>query len=306
MSNAIDLVSLSDVTTAYPNLDSAQLADATSIITAISALVTRRYPKAAIATNFDETYDIAQSRTIALKRRPVVQVYRVRADLGPVLSITRTDSARRAQVQVVATGEVGAMTATSLTLDAVINGVAQSTVTLSFASYVTVGVLATAINGTPNWSATVVAGQSDLPTVDLEPFQGPKLASIGSNSTATSGAKVFAYTRDLQDWSLDPVSGEITIYEYRVEGYRYPDRTWGSDPRSAGLRVLYQAGNLATPADVKRAVTIMVGDAIESTSKAGPVIAESSDDYSYRLDTSHCFSAAALALLSPYKDRRFN
>lgn len=306
MSSAIDLVSLADVQIAYPNLGSDELADVPSIITAVSALVARRYPRAAIATNFDETHDIAQSRTIALKRRPVIQVYRIRADLGPVLSVTRTDSARRALVQVVASGEVGAMTATSLTLDAVISGVAQSTVTLSFATYVTVGALASAINGVSNWSAAVVPGQSDMATIDLEPFQGPKLASIGSNSTATSGAKVFAYTRDLQDWSLNPVSGEITILEYRVEGYRYPDRTWGADPRSAGLRVLYQAGNLATPPDVKRAVTIMVADVIESTAKAGPVAAESSDDYSYRLDTTHDFSASAIALLSPYKDRRFN
>lgn len=296
-----DLVTLGQVQTAYPGLTAAQLADVPQLIAAVSAEVSRRYPRCALRARYDETHDPGPSRTIALRRRPVLAVVRVRSDMAKVLTLSYSGAGRRASAEVVNSGEADAPVASSLALYVELGGVAQATISLSFSTYPTVQDLATHVNGLGDWTATVNPGQGAMACTDLEPTQGPKSAVGGV------GAGVWGYTRDLDDFALtDPLGGELLLYQSRSTSYSHPGSVWGSDPRVTSVRVTYDAGRLATSADVARAVMIVVGAELENTSKAGDVNYETGAGYAYRVSVpSYRFPPDAERILSRFKDRRF-
>ena len=300
MSDAIDQITLATLQTAYPLLTANQIADAPRVITAVSAMIANRYPLAIRATDFTETHTPGPSREIALRKRPVIQVYRIRTAMSPVLTILRSTAARRAFVQVNTTGEGGAQTPTGITLGAQVNGSAETPSILLFSNYTTLSSLVTQINTIGPWSASYATGQGDMDTVDIEPSQGPKPITASS----TTGASLWAYTTEFDDWSINQRQGRITTNRQMIEAYEFPGVTFGADPRVASLQISYQAGHITTPPDVERAVIVAIGDVIEAQAKAGPVSSEKSDDYSYTINASQVFSAVVQHLLSPYMDRR--
>jgi hypothetical protein len=295
-----DLVTLAQVQTAYPVLTAAQLADLPQLISCASAEVSRRYPKLALRAAYDETHDPGVSRAVALKRRPVLEIVRVRADLARVLTLAYSGAGRRASVEVVNAGEADAPAASSLALNVELNGAPQTPVVLDFAAYPTVQALADHAGTLAGWSASVAPGQGDLASADLEPTQGRA-------SATGAGAGVWGYTRDLGDFYLrDPLAGELLLYEWRSASFLHPGRAWGSDPRSTAVRVQYYAGRLAAPADVVRAVLMIVRAELLETARAGLAAEERSDDYAYRLaQPTYQFPPDARRILSAYRNRGF-
>lgn len=296
-----DLVTLSQVQTAYPGLTTAQLADLPSIISAVSVEVSRRYPRVSLKAAYDETHDPGSSRTITLKRRPVLGLIRVRADRQMVLRIGYTGAGRRANAEVVNSGEADAPIASSLVLNEEVNGVASTPVELDFATYPTVQSLADHIDTLSNWTATVSPLQGTMASVDLEPTQGPLSALL-------VGAGLWGYVRDLNECTVrDPLNGELLLYEWKPQSFVFPGSIWGTDPRVTTIRVQYYAGRLTIPADVVRAVTLIVQAELFATAQVGQYAEERSDDYARKLAApTYRFPPDAERILSRYKDRRFH
>lgn len=296
-----DLVTLAQVQTAYPDLDSYELADIPSLISAVSLEISERRPRAALASDCDETHDPGVSRTIRLKRKPVLRVYRVRDTMAMVLQIKRTGDCYRANFEVLTMGEPGAQTVTGIQLGSVQGGVVVPETPILFSTYTTVSAVAAAINGLSGWSASVMPGQEQQPSTDIEPGQGPKECYL------TPSGGVWAYTRDLWDWDLsDASNGVITIYTTNVQSFSFPASTWGVDPRSTRKRVLYNAGRSVVPADVQRAAILVIGDLLGATENIGPVNSERNQDYAYTLRSAqYTWPPEAVRILNRYQDRRF-
>ena len=295
----VDLVTLAEVQIAYPDLDSSELIDMPSIITGTSVEIGDRYPYAAPSQWRDESRDPGYDREIMLRWPRVTKIGRIRADNAPVLTLTYTGAARTATAEVLATGEASAMTATGIEIVETTAGVAV-TVEFPFAGFPTIAGLATAISARAGWTATPSPTQLDMPSVDIEPAQGPSDAKARP-------AQVRAYTRDLNDWSLDRATGTILIMEWRQESYEYPGREWACDPRSTTLRVSYLAGWIAVPADVKRAAILTIGHHLESTATAGPINEVKNSEGGFTVGSpTYRLPGPAERILSRYKRRRFS
>lgn len=297
-----DFVTLATVTTAYPRLSADQLADLPQLISAISAEIAGRYPKAAPRATWDETHDPGVHRTITLQHRPVLRINRIRADLAAVLRVAYTGAARRALVEIVTTGEADAPLPTSLVLTSESGGVVSTVATLLFSGNLTVQALATAVTAVGSgWSAAVSPTQGTMASADVEPLQGP-LSALGG------GMAVYGYTRDLTDYRLtDPRNGELLLYETRADSYRDPDRMWGTDPRACTVRANYDVGRNVVTQDVQRAAIIIIGAAFDATDKPGVVNWQAGAGYEYRLGLpTYRFPDMAERILSRYKNRRFS
>ena len=303
-----DLVSLSEVQAAYPDLTANQVTDMPAIISAVSAEIAGRYPRASLSTTYDETVDPGINRTIRLAHYPVLRVQRVRTDMSTVITINRTGSVRNATVEVVTTGEPGSQVVTSLVLKSETGGIVSTDATLLFSTYTTVGTLVTAINGIGGWLAVIGSGQTDMATLDLEPGQGVRSTVTSTNPQTTAPVRVWGYIRDLNDYALEnPSTGVMTIHENHGDSYRFPDRTWGQDARTTVMRVIYDAGRSVAPADVKRAAILIIGDVLQVGANIGPVAPERNQDYAVTLKAMQTATVPPVAarMLSRYKDRRF-
>lgn len=296
-----DLVTLSQVQTAYPGQTPEQAADAPQVISAVSAEISRRYPGCALRARHDETHDPGVSGEITLRRRPVISVARVRADMRAVLTLVYSGAGRRASASVTNSGEADGPVSSNVTLSRELAGLALSDIVLDFATYPTLADLAAHVNGLGDWTATVAPGFSDMATADLEPTQGPKNAKGG-------GAALWAYTTDLDDFDVEPRTGRLLLFgrRERPASYSHPGATWGADPRVNAVRVSYDAGRVTVPADVVRAVLMCVGAELENTAKPGNVNYEAGTGYAYRVQNpTYRFPPDAERILSRYKPRGF-
>lgn len=284
-----DLITLDELRTAGPPLTAAQLGDAPGLIAAASAAIGRAYSRAAAARTVDEVVQVGSNRTVRLSARPVLAVAGVWTDMRPVVRVACTLAAARTSNVTLRDGAV--------TLASVSRGVAAPAARLDLATRPCVDDLCAAVDAVPGWQATAEEGQGDLATAELLPAQGG-LSGQGR------GAELRAFTRQLDDWSLDPVRGTLTTQECRPDGYRFPDRRWGVDGRYTAFRVVYTAGLDPVPADVKRATILCVLDAMQRTARPGAVVSERSEDYAYTLAApGYTLPALAAEYLSPYRDR---
>ena len=294
-----DIVTLGQVTTAYPNLDAGQLADAPQIISAVSAEISRRYPACSPPADFDEYGDPEFSRGFQLSRKPVIQIYRFRVDNWRVIFINYSGPARRAMVTTMQTGDVGSMTVTGLSITTETAGVTASPILLTCASYPTIGAMVGAINAVSGFTATGQPDMLDMASSDLEPAQGPFNAKVTT-------AWLYGFTRDINDFTCTLKTGEILMYEWRAPSYQFPDRVWGCDTRTTAIRVSYQAGRINTDPDVARAALIVIGDELEAMNKGSRVGSARSDDAGYTLsDPTYRFPDTAHRILTRFRERRF-
>lgn len=297
---ALDLVTLAQVQTAYPDLDAQELTDLPSVISAASVEIAARYPFAAPAQWRDENRDPGYDRDVLLSFKPVLRIGRIRADMAPIMNLAYSGAARTATVEILSAGEANALVPTGIEIVETTAGIVGAPAEFPFATYPTVGALASAVGLRTSWTATVAPNQTDMPSGDVEPGQGPLNA-------AGRAVGIQAYTRDLADWKLDRTKGRVLLYEWRQESYSFPGREWACDPRKTMLRITYQAGWTAIPADVVRAAILVIGDLIESTANAGPIAQVASPDGGYRLaGPTYKFPDAAERALSRYKNRRFS
>ena len=270
------LITPAQLLSALPDLTAGQQADAPNVIDAISEAIVGRFPKLRPPQDYDEKHLVAINRLIQLHHKPVQSINLISTDLDGVITITNTDPTNRAAR--VTVNEVNRLPV-SMTLATVRQGVASVPITIPFTECLTFTQLAAAINSIPGWTTALAEQQEDLETTKILPGWGTQSAMPSS-----SGAMVWAYTRELNNFTPDNEKGQVTIYEWRMQSYQYPYRTWGIDPRTAHFRFQYTAG-FPTPPDVIRAAIMWVKEIMDRTPKPGGIAYEGSPEYSYRLST---------------------
>lgn len=170
-------------------------------------------------------------QVLILKQFPVTAIGRVASYPQEVLDIQNT--ARTTNQRATA-----AVTSTGIVLTRVASGV-TSTSTLLFATYPTIALLAAAVTALGSgWSGLAAGGYENWPSVDLRPIQGA--------FNALSGARLEAYTEDLQ------VNWRLREFEGILEGYFPPGRL--------NIRVDYTAGYSTIPEDIQEGCVQLVKD----------------------------------------------
>jgi hypothetical protein len=305
VSDPADLVTLAAVQTAYPDLDSFQIADLPALITSASVEIAERHPFVAPAQARVEVYDPGYDQDYRLEYQPVNFLTRLRADLSRVVYLTYLGPARTAIVTVTDTGTGAARVCTSVSLTLTTAGITASPVVFPFSTYITLSQLCAGISAVSGWTATYAQNQGDMPCTDLKTNQGPFAAcSVGGGLNTGPQAWLTGYVRDINTYLLKP-EGELHLYEWRLPSYSFPNQMWGCDPMAGTVQVSYNAGFAVTRADVARAAIIIIGDLMESTEYAGPVIKGQSDDARWEIgpDKYH-FPATAERILSRMRRRR--
>lgn len=153
--------------------------------------------------------DRGEPASAKLSAFPVQSVTSVLTNRSTVLTIrnTATTTNQFASVSFTMTGDVEYfdLTYTGITLSRTASGVATTT-TLTFASYVTLGSLATAINALGNgWNATVQSGYTLYPSASLVGAREPKNA-------LSSGACLDLFTTPATSYDIDRASGIMRCY----------------------------------------------------------------------------------------------
>jgi hypothetical protein len=210
-----------------------------SLSAAVSDAIERHCKRAFAVQPYDELYDGNDQPLLHLRQFPVVSIERIAYDPAAVLTIQNTSASnQRASVKVTESG---------LTLTRVASGVTTSSA-LDFASYVTLGALATALAALGNgWEATVASGYSSYASADLR-------ATQGAYNAKAAAAELCIHLQELSSFDVDEKRGVLT----RGRGYEVAD---GFHPQVSPVffggrnfwRVLYTAGFATVPEAVQEA-----------------------------------------------------
>lgn len=255
---AIDLITTDELIDGWPGAADLSSTEQASLVSAASRRFELLCDRIFGTGTYVEISRPGRSRVIRTHQKPITDIARVATDFGTVLIIQNTNrSVSRATAKFTGT----APNFTGLSLTSFI-GTAATTTNLTFATYPLLSDLAAAINGISGWTAsTSVNGYGDF-----SGWQSTWLAGdVGTMQAGILGLEIKAYTRDLA-YACDPdmaSKGTIELFEGRPDGFRYPDRRYGTtgmgytgisgivgglDPRVGAVWVQYTAG--AATADV--------------------------------------------------------
>lgn len=257
-----------------------------SILTAVSRAVEKYLDTKVISESFIEYANGKDSWRVGymhLNNSPVLAISRVATRPTPALMIRNTTATnQRATV---------AVTSTGITLTRVASGVSTSN-TLTWASYVTLNLLASAINSLGSgWAATVAGNANDYggwPTTLLKYIQGAL--------DAKSEANVELYVEELGEYRIDETEGTL----------------WGEFPYGyQNVEVRYTAGWATIPDDLQMGVASLVKSVFDASNVDGNMKSERIGDYSYTLKDgfsgdvySSLLSPSSRMFLDPYKKVR--
>ncbi len=233
-----------------------------SLITAASDTIRRRCNRDFVQNSYSEYYSggVYRNAPIRLRQFPVLEVTRVAGHPQPALRVWNGDSAtnQRATVETTNSG---------LTLLRVASGVASS-VSLAYATYVTIGALAAAINALgAGWSAAVqpqgITGDfSKWPSADFKPSQG-------AASVLGGGACLEVYSEALQPVNAWPGDAGDEGSSWGSAGWRLDDETgelFGIFPRGQlNIRIDYTAGFTTVPQPIQEATVQLVQDLYQAS-----------------------------------------
>lgn len=263
---SIDLVTLAQVQTALPNLNSAQLADMPAIITAVSRALKQECGRHLALTSFDKVYRPGRTRVIHLDTWPVAQgtLTRLKCDLVVALAIQNTDSTTNQAATVLMTPTnppPNPGPPATLVLNRLASGTwIPNTFTLS--NYTTLAQLVTAISALGGgWVCQVGNNLGPATMVQIQQLSPTEINYDGGATGALqSQCELRWYSRDITRYVLHDDTGIIELTENRPEAFRYGDRAYGigygwswsaaAEPRHAGVRAIYRAGYAVQPADV--------------------------------------------------------
>lgn len=178
--------------------------------------------------------------------------------LDPAVSVTVSDSA------VILYRQVAAGT--------------ETTTTLTFATYPTTALMATAINATTGFSGSVVL---DLPSRYIRRMSGRTLRNATVNLEAPDQA--------MEDYLADLDSG--VVYGRQLTGYR-------------SVLIDYTAGYATTPDDIEQAVLMIAASLFQGRKRDPNIASESLGGYSYSLRAPGQSQEEARSLLDAFKTLR--
>ncbi len=221
-------------------------------------------------TTYTREFTPDLSGLVFLDQFPVNKVTRIAGGRTQALTIRAAATNQRATVGYATTGDFDSgLTVTGLTLTRVASGTTTSN-TLLFATYPTLDSLVTAINLLSTWSATAASGYGSWPSAEL----------VGGEVSrgALAGAAFDLYAEDL-DGHLDPSTGMLRVTSPWRGGI---GSAWGNgwiddDDRalSSALRITFDAGFDAIPADVQEACAETVGDMLRGLATDSRLSSES-------------------------------
>lgn len=178
--------------------------------------------------------------------------------LDPAVSVTVSDSA------VILYRQVAAGT--------------ETTTTLTFATYPTTALIATAINATTGFSGSVVL---DLPSRYIRRMSGRTLRNATVNLEAPDQA--------MEDYLADLDTG--VVYGRQLTGYR-------------SVLIDYTAGYATTPDDIEQAVLMIAASLFQGRKRDPNIASESLGGYSYSLRAPGQSQEEARSLLDAFKTLR--
>jgi hypothetical protein len=301
VSMAANLTTDAYLLAALPSFASVASADRAALISAASQWATDHVGGVLAQDSFDEEHTPGFTRLLTLNNRPVVSVLRVQADLSVGLSIKYSGAAQRATVNLDTTGDALALVPSAVELRSTLSGVIQTPAVIALSTAPTLQTVCDQVNIHAGWSCAVAPTLAGLPSADLRPIQGALSAVI-----APINLQIFA--SELPDFELRAETGEMLLYTLRAEPYRYPDRTWGIDPRSSLVRVNYTAGWANVPDKFQRACVILVKDLYDATRNTGVYFSETLGARTYTLAaaTRPFPSRASELLCNVRRDRDFS
>ena len=265
---ASDWITLEEATAGLPDPSEATLADLPAVISAVSQALAARYPRAAAAADFVETFVVQPPADVRLRKGPVLRVARVAARVRALLVVSRTAAAARATAEATATGVV---------LRTSHRGVDAET-TVAFADAPALDDFAALVSAEEGWEATAHPSWANHAAAEIA-ADGPVLVPEGGQ------APLDGFANDLPDPTADLSTGVVRFNAMFPTPHRHPDREWGADHRAAMVRVWYRAGNETVPADAKRAAVLWCQEIATAATRPAGIKREQSDDYEYELST---------------------
>ena len=226
---------------------------------------------------YDERYDGNAYEHLLLNQYPIESVDRVATGRTTLLEVTNTNtSTQRASV---------AVTKDGLTLQRVASGTATTVTSVTWSSYATLTLVATAVDAIGSgWDGRVLSSAyNNWPSADLYYPQG-------AFNCLNTQAGLDVYTEELGDFEIEPKQGYLT----RLAGW------------SEGIlnyRVLYTAGYIAIPEDVREACAQIVATYYWQTKRDPGLIQESIAGELTRITSIHRDSLTPVVkgLLAPYR-----
>lgn len=301
-----DLITLEYATAALAALDlpAELIAHLPSAISSASQAIERFCRRSFARADRDEVLAVGWDGVVRLSHYPVNSVARVASGRAPALVVRNLSAAnQRATVAfaypALADLETG-LVATGLLLARVASAV-TSTATIAFASTPTIGAMASAINALGDgWSASATAGLEEWPSADLVGGEGA--------ISAKAGAALDLFAEDLEGYDLDREAGLLDV---GFRGSRREDRFFGGSdldvPGLGEVRVPYNAGYQAIPADLQDACAEAVKAALTGLALDQGISAEAAGQYSYSYDFRDKgvrLPANVLRAIAPFRDLR--
>ena len=219
-------------------------------------------------TTYAEEHVAELNGYIALRQYPCNSIGRIRGYPQTVLTARADNSVnQQAWINYPTTGDwaSGNLTFTGIVLNTVASGVTTAT-PLLFATYPTIGALASAIAAVSSWSSYTTPVYALYPTTDLSPPGGV----TAQGAMDESGVEFRAYTEDLALCRVDNKSGMVWVGRRRV-GTAYGPR-WGEDYEVledlgggpvGRVQVTYDAGFATIPSPLQMATAELVKAIVE-------------------------------------------
>jgi hypothetical protein len=236
--------------------------------------------------SYVEEYIADLNGFVALNQMPVNAVTRVRGYPQTALSISAAPSVfQEAWVTPLYTGDwASGLVYTGISLNSIASAVPSST-TLLFASYPTVGALATAVSAVSGWRG--------LTSGNFSQWQSADLMSYGSAQGAMDdgGCQLRVYAEDLACTRLDNATGMFYVGRHRINSTI--SQSWGPDypliedleaPEIGRVQVSYNAGFITVPLPVQLACVELVKASIERLRRNSILRSEDDGRYKYTMD----------------------
>ena len=298
------LVTPAEVLGLVPDLTTAdKLADLPRVIDAATKSIrkycSRHFTRRTVTKEFTPNYQ----GQIRLDDIPVNQVSRIATGRDSAMWITGPNNSQIANVKYSFTGDYDSGIAnTGLILTSIASAVTTST-TLLFATYTTLASLASAINATSGWHASVASGYSLWPSTELVG------ADSAQGALTSSGCQLDVYSTDAAMERLDPLTGMIWLGT-GIYGGSLNTPAWGPDYVAflptlkvpTRVKITYDAGYTTIPSPVAMACIETVQAVFSRLTTDQIIQSETADAYSYQLrDQLDFLPDAVKHALAPYR-----
>lgn len=226
-----------------------------ALVTACSKAIKKYCRREFDSQTFDELYDGNQSVRLALRQFPIISIARIAYGPSAVLRITNTSSSnQRATV---------AVTSSGISLVRVASGTVTTDTSIVFATYATLGTVATAINALGNgWAAAVTSTTyTDWPSADLRLVQG----ALNAKNVYAS---ILLHTSELSSYGMNEKTGILfrdTLSDADVQFDSDDCQAWFGGRNY--WRVIYTAGFATVPEDVQQACAEWVASQFWATKR---------------------------------------